>query len=139
MEPRNLSFDEIMLGDTASFEHTFTKEEVLEFAHLSGDTNPLHIDESYAATTQFGRPIVHGMLLGALCSRLVGMYLPGKRCLYLSQTLLFKQPLYCGEQIIVTGVVKSKSIATRIITVEITIQRNADIVTEGLATLHVLE
>jgi acyl dehydratase len=111
--PADLSFAEIKIGAQAFFTHKVTKEDVDRFAVLSGDFNPLHLDSQYAATTDFGRPIVHGMFLASLFSRLVGMYIPGKRCLYLSQSLDFVQPVYVGEEIRILGEVKRKEDATK--------------------------
>jgi len=94
MIPKDLSIDEISVGDQASFDQVWSKKDVQAFAELCGDMNPIHIDAEYARTTKFGRPIVHGMLLGAACSKLLGMQLPGKRCLYLKQSLTFKKPVF---------------------------------------------
>ena len=103
-----LSFQEIQVGDTASFKLKIEEEHVFAFASLTGDYNPLHTDSGYAATTRFGRCIAHGMFLGSLFSRLVGMYLPGRHCLYLSQTLNFLKPVYVGDEIEVVGEVYSR-------------------------------
>lgn len=91
------------------------------FANLSGDFNPLHMDEKYTKTTQFGRRLCHGMLLAAFFSRLVGMYLPGKNALYFSQTVNFKSPCFINDQVTVEGEILDKSMATRIITLKTTI------------------
>src|SRR6185295_7235732 len=81
----DLQFEDISVGQSAQFEMLVTEEMVGQFAQLSGDQNPLHVDHQYAAGTSFGAPIAHGMLLASFFSRLVGMHLPGKRALYLSQ------------------------------------------------------
>jgi 3-hydroxybutyryl-CoA dehydratase len=137
-EVKDLSMDDITVGDISSFSRTWTEEDVLSFSKLSGDINPLHLDESYAQTTQFGRRLVHGMLVASLCSRLVGVYLPGKRCLYLGQTLLFKKPVYIGDTITVTGTVMSKSIATKILSISISMTREGEEVLAGEARVQVL-
>lgn len=139
MEARNLTFADISVGDTASFERIVSSEDVHAFAQISGDKNPLHSDPVYAETTLFKRPIVHGMLLGSLCSTLVGMYLPGKRCLYLSQTLAFKKPVYAGDTVVVQGTVVAKSISTHVLTISISIQCGKEEVVGGSAMVRVLE
>ncbi len=138
MIPNDKTIETIAIGESASFERTFTAADVQQFAALSGDENPLHLDDAYAEQTQFKKRVVHGMLVGALCSTLVGMYLPGKRCLYLAQTLSFKKPVFIGDTLRIKGIVISKSLATRIIEVAIEIDRNTDRVVEGVATVQIL-
>ena len=138
MDAVDLSFDEIKVGDTASFSRMWTEEDVTQFAELSGDKNPLHRDEGYAKTTAFGQRLVHGMLLGSLCSTLVGMYLPGKKCLYLSQTLVFKKPVFIGDTVGVTGVVTSKSESTKILSVSIVMKKDEVTVVEGEAQVQMI-
>jgi len=138
MNAKELSFDEIKVGDYASFSRVFTEEEVMKFAELSGDMNPLHTDISYAEGTQFKQRLVHGMLLGSLCSRFVGMYIPGKSCLYLSQNLSFKNPVFIGDEIEVTGTVISKSEATKILTINIVMKKENDVVVLGEAKVQVI-
>jgi acyl dehydratase len=135
---RDFSIEEIHVGGRASFERSFTERDVIDFAHLSGDGNPLHIDREYARTTVFKERIVHGMLVASLCSRLVGVHLPGKRCLYLSQTLAFKKPVYIGDELLVTGVVESVSISTNIIHIRISITKKDNEVLGGVAVVQVL-
>src|SRR6185436_3002132 len=96
---RQLSFTEIQVGDSVSFLHTLSAEAVAAFAELSGDYNPLHTDEAFAAESPFGRTIVHGMLTASLFSTLIGMYCPGERSLYVGQTLAFKVPVFKGERV----------------------------------------
>jgi 3-hydroxybutyryl-CoA dehydratase len=129
---------DIKVGDTASFERTIVQSDVDAFIALSGDTNPLHHNPDFAAQTQFKKPIVHGMLLGALCSRLIGVHLPGKNALFLSHSLTFKKPVYVGETIKISGVVTSKSEATRIIEVSITISSEEEVAVEGQAVVQLL-
>jgi len=114
-DPADLRFEDIQVGDRASFRHQITQDDIERFAALSGDRNPLHLDATYAQTTEFTRPIVHGMLLASLLSRLVGMYLPGRRALYLSQSLDFASPVYSGEQVEVIGWVQQKNEAMRVL------------------------
>ena len=122
------SIDQMSIGDKSSFKRTVTNEDIIEFARISGDINPLHLDAKYAASTKFKKRIAHGMFLGALCSRLVGVYLPGRRCLYLSQDLVFKNPVYIGDTVTVTGRVKHKSNAARIIEIAIEIKNKKKLV-----------
>src|SRR5262245_60653032 len=102
------TFSEVNVGERAEFEILIDETLVDAFAALSGDTNPLHTDDAYATGTPFGRRLPHGMLAGALFSRFVGVHLPGRYSLYLSQTLLFKKPLSFGTTIIVSGEIVQK-------------------------------
>ena len=109
------SFESLQVGGSAFFEHTIAEEELNIFAQLSGDKNPLHVDDAYAAASSYGRKVVHGMFLGALVSRLVGMQLPGKRALLVSESLEFKKPAHCGQKVRVEGVVVRKSVSTQMV------------------------
>ncbi len=138
MEPRDLKFEDIKIDDEASFTHIVSKKDTQDFIKLSGDKNPLHVDLNYARKNRFGKRIVHGMFLGALCSRLLGMYLPGKRCLYLSQYLQFRGPAFIGDKLLISGKVIAKSTATKILDIMIYIKCRDKILTEGLAKVQVL-
>ncbi len=138
MEARDLSLEDIAIGDTVSFSRTWEEGDVTLFAQLSGDQNPLHLDEQYAATTQFKKRLVHGMLTGSLCSRLVGMYLPGKRCLYLKQDLSFLAPVFIGDTVTVEGVVVAKSLSTSLVFIEIKMHTTSQLVLEGKACVQLL-
>jgi len=89
----------LKIGDKASLVKVFTEEEVMTFSKLSQDTNPLHLDEGYAASTVFGQRVVHGMLAASLFSGLIGVELPGEGSIYLGQTLSFKAPVFIGEPV----------------------------------------
>ena len=139
MKSPELTIDQISIGDTTSFEHTFTEADVQTFATLSGDYNPLHMDPSYAEKTIFGRRIVHGLLVASLASRFVGMYIPGRRCLYLSQTLNFKKPVYIGDTVSVAGIVTYTSLSTNIVEIDIVITKPDRVtVLDGKAIVKVI-
>jgi 3-hydroxybutyryl-CoA dehydratase len=87
------------LGDRAERTRTFTEADVAEFAELSGDLNPIHLDEEYAAKSRFGRRIVHGFLTAGMISALLGTELPGIGSIYVSQTFKFLAPVYIGDSV----------------------------------------
>jgi acyl dehydratase len=93
------------LGQSASLVRTVSAEDVEAFAALSGDTNPVHLDESYAAASRFGRRIVHGMLVGSFVSTLLGTRFPGTGTIYMGQSLSFLRPVFLGDTLTVTGTV----------------------------------
>jgi 3-hydroxybutyryl-CoA dehydratase len=103
-------------GDRASRTTTITDEMIRSFADLTGDTNPVHLDDAYAAGTRFGRRIAHGMIAAGLISATLANDLPGPGTVYLSQTLQFKAPVYPGDTITTNIEVKTvrpdKPIAT---------------------------
>ena len=113
-----LTFDQIDIGLTKEFDVIITQSLVDDFAKISGDYSPIHMNEEFAKSTKFGRKIVHGMLLASLLSRMVGMYLPGKYALYSSQTLEFHNPCFVGDKITVSSIVNDKSESTKIIKIE---------------------
>jgi 3-hydroxybutyryl-CoA dehydratase len=106
----------LTIGDKATRTQTITDEVIRTFATLTGDTNPVHLDDAYAATTRFGRRIAHGMIAAGLISAALANDLPGPGTVYLSQTLNFKAPVYPEDTITATIEVKalhaSKPIAT---------------------------
>jgi acyl dehydratase len=104
----NLIFDEIAVGDQATYTRLITNREVEAFAAISGDHNPLHLDPDYAATTPFGECIAHGMLTGALISAAIAMELPGPGSVYLNQSIQFKAPVLLGDTLTVTLTVTEK-------------------------------
>jgi acyl dehydratase len=81
-------------GDSYSHDFIFSQQDVIRFAEVTGDDNPIHLDENYAAQTQFKKPIVHGMMAGGLFSKIMGTVFPGNGSIYLSQTMIFKRPMY---------------------------------------------
>ena len=115
------SFNEIEIGFKKNFEVTITELMLSDFAKLSGDHNPLHMNEEYASSTSFKKRVCSGMFLATFFSRLVGMYLPGKHALYFSQSLNFVNPCFVGDKITIEGEVIDKSMATKIITLKTTI------------------
>lgn len=121
---RKKDIDEINVGLKERFKLTITKSVVEDFAKISGDFNPLHMDETYAKSTEFGKRVCHGMLLASFFSRMVGMLIPGENALYLSQSLQFVSPCFIDDEIIVEAEVISKSFETRIINLRTTITKN---------------
>ena len=108
IEPISQSYNEISVDDIFSFPHTFTLDQLSLFSDLTGDKNPIHLDEEFSQNSGFETNLVYGMLSASLFSKLIGMYCPGKNGLYLSQTLDFKKPIYIDEEVIVRGTVTKK-------------------------------
>ena len=114
----NVPFNEINVGDTRSYSKTLTREDVVLFARTSGDINPVHLDEAYAKTTEFGECIGHGMWSGAIVSAALATTLPGPGAIYRSQTLKFLKPVKIGDTLTVQLTVTEKKDRVRLITID---------------------
>lgn len=91
------SFEDLELGMEGEFKKTVTADDILNYAIVSGDENPVHLDPAYAAKTVFKEPIAHGMLTASFISAVFGMEMPGPGAIYVSQTLNFKAPVKIGD------------------------------------------
>lgn len=107
------SFDEIEIGADESFEIEITEEQMQMFARLTGDLNPIHVDGEYAKTHGYIDKVVYGMLASSFYSTLIGMYLPGEKCLLNKSAIDYKKPVYIGDTLTVYGEVIDKRNATR--------------------------
>jgi acyl dehydratase len=127
-----MSNSTLELGAKASRTQTITDEVIQAFADLTGDHNPLHLDDSYAASTRFGRRIALGMLAASLISATLANDLPGPGTVYLSQTLQFKAPVYPGDTITATVEVKSLRSGKPVVTLATTCtKQDGAVVLEG--------
>lgn len=111
-----LTFEDLKLGQSASYSKLVEEKDIRMFAAVSGDVNPVHLDEAFAADTLFGRRIAHGMLTGGVISAALAMELPGPGCIYLGQNLRFTRPVFIGDRVTarleVTGKRDDKKIVT---------------------------
>lgn len=131
--------DDFHLGQHASFTKTFTEEDVERFIAITGDVNPLHVDDAYAAQTQFGRRVLHGMLTASIFSTMVGMLLPGTGAVYRSQTLTFLRPVHVGDTVTAYFVVRAIDRAKHRMTIDAWIENGAgERVVEGVAEVGLL-
>lgn len=132
--------DQISVGDTAELEHRIRKEDVQGFCDLTGDDNPLHMDDSFAKASGFGKRVVHGMLTASFISTIIGTKLPGPGSLWYEQSIRFLRPVRLGETICVQAKVLQKSVAQRILVLEtIVLGEAGDRVLEGQAKVKILQ
>ena len=117
----NRTFEEIQLGDSCQRKHTVEEKDLILFAAVSGDHNPVHLDAEYAATTPFKGQIAHGMFTGALISAALAMDLPGPGTVYLGQNLSFRKPVMIGDELTVELKVTAKHESKPIVTLECTV------------------
>lgn len=115
-ELHGLFYEDLRLGQTAAYARTVTEADIVLFAGISGDTNPVHINEEFASGTMFSGRIAHGMLTASLISTVIGTRLPGPGAIYVSQTLRFKAPVRIGDTVTaratITDLVAEKRRAT---------------------------
>tara|TARA_A100001015_G_scaffold254385_1_gene295133 strand:+ start:341 stop:772 length:432 start_codon:yes stop_codon:yes gene_type:complete len=107
-EPHDKKYEDVLVDDVFTFNHTFSREDIDVFSKITGDRNLLHLDKDFALRKGFKSEVVFGMLSASLFSRLIGMYCPGKNALYLSQSIDFKKPLFVNSEITVKGTVLKK-------------------------------
>lgn len=125
-------------GDTASRSKPITDETVRGFAEVTGDTNPVHLDDEYAAGTRFGRRIAHGMIAAGMISATLANDLPGPGTVYLGQSLQFKAPVFLDDTVTATVTVLKVREDKPIITLEtVCTNQNDETVLEGEATVMV--
>ena len=114
----NFTHDEIVIGQTATYSKTVTDLDIQNFAAASGDVNPVHLDEEFAAGTPFKGRIAHGMLTGAFISAALAMKLPGPGTIYVSQSLRFLMPVKIGDTVTVSLEVVAKKDRLKLVTLE---------------------
>jgi acyl dehydratase len=126
------------VGEQASRTKTITDADIRTFATLSGDTNPVHLDEATAAETVFGKRVAHGMLTASLISAVLGCDLPGSGAIYLGQELRFVAPVFIDDTVTATAEVIQVREDKGIVTLRtIVTNQNAQVVVEGKATVMV--
>jgi len=105
---KNVTFDAITVGQSASITRTLGRDDIALFAAVSGDINPAHLDDAYATATPFKQVIGHGLWSGSLISAVLGTRLPGPGTIYLSQDLQFRRPVLPGDTVTATVTVLEK-------------------------------
>ncbi len=131
---------DLKIGDTFSVSKKITDQLIRQFADVSGDYNPIHLEEDFAKDTRFGKRIAHGMLTASFISTLLGHGLSVRKIVYLGQTLKFKHPAFIGDTVTAIGTIKSIREDKPVVTIETTCE-NQDNVTliEGEAVIMLLD
>jgi 3-hydroxybutyryl-CoA dehydratase len=136
-ELRGKYLDEINEGMTAVFSKTVTEADIVLFAGITGDTNPVHLDEEFAKPTMFKGRIAHGMLTAGFISAVFGTKLPGPGCIYMSQNLKFKGPVKIGDTVMARVTVSTIDREKARVTFATTCHVGDKIVLDGEAQLMV--
>jgi 3-hydroxybutyryl-CoA dehydratase len=130
---------DLKIGDTFSTERKVTDELVRKFAEVSGDYNPIHLDEEFAKNTRFGRRIAHGMLSGAFISAVLGYEFKERKIVYLSQTMKFTAPVYLEDTVTATATISNIREDKGIVMLETTCtNQNGETLVKGEAVVMVL-
>lgn len=132
--------DKFKIGQYATSRSVFSKEDVMTFAALSRDTNPVHLDEAFAANTIFKKPIVHGFLYGSMLSALIANHLPGPGSVYMYQDMKFTAPVYYDEALVARVEITALDEKRKIITLDTTVRKEIDssVVISGVAKIKYL-
>jgi 3-hydroxybutyryl-CoA dehydratase len=130
-------FEDLSPGMSAVFSKTITEADLLMFAGVSGDTNPLHLDEEFASRTMFESRIAHGMLTASLVSTVLGTKLPGPGAVYVSQAVRFLAPVRIGDTVVARAVVREIVPEKRRVKLATSCQVGDKLVLEGEAVLMV--
>lgn len=134
---QGLFFEDLSLGQSAETTKVVTGGDVEAFAAVSGDTNPVHLDEDYAKTTTFQTRIAHGMLSGAYISAVIGTKLPGPGSIYLSQSMRFRRPVKLGDAVVTRVTIQALDEARGHATLATVCQVNGKTVVDGEAVIMV--
>ncbi|MEK3934838.1 MaoC family dehydratase [Sporosarcina sp. FSL W7-1349] len=130
------TYDEIRIGDRASFTKTVSEYDVYQFAGVTGDFNPIHVDAEYAKNSVFKERIAHGILTAGFISNVLAMQLPGRDTIYLSQNLAFLAPVKIGDTVTAEVEVLEKKDSKRIIRLRTIVKNQRDeLVLEGEAVV----
>ncbi len=129
--------EDLSVGMTASYAKTVTEADIVLYAGVSGDTNPVHLNEEYASGTMFKTRIAHGMLTASFFSTVLGTKLPGPGCIYMSQTLKFKAPVRAGDTVTATGTITELIAEKKRVVMSMVATVGGNVVLEGEAMLMV--
>lgn len=133
---QELTYDQIQIGDEASFSKTIAESDIYQFAGITGDFNPLHVDKEFASHFLFKERIAHGILTAGLISSVIGMKLPGINSIYLTQNLKFKAPVMIGDTVTAKVTVLDKIDKKKIILLQtIVVNQRGETVIEGDASV----
>jgi phosphate acetyltransferase len=132
----NRTFDEIRVGESASFERTITRQDIELYAAVSGDANPTHLDDGFARQAKFQGVVAHGMLTAGLISNLLGNRLPGAGTVYVGQELRFEAPVHAGDSVTVTVTAREKRPERRLVLFDCAcVDQDGRTVVSGVATV----
>lgn len=132
---RRLYLEDLNLGQSANLSRVVSAADIDAFAAVTGDDNPVHLDETYAAATRFGGRIAHGMLSAGYISAILGAHMPGPGAIYLSQTLRFRRPVRIGDTVVASATITEIDTARARVTLKTVCTVEGDVVVDGEAVV----
>lgn len=132
-----LYLEDLKVGQSAMFGRTVSDADIVAFAGVSGDTNPIHLHDGFARTTRFGQRIAHGMLSGSYISTVIGTKLPGPGAVYVSQTMNFKAPVIIGDTVTAVATITAIDEQRRRVTLRTQCLNGEKVVIDGEAVVLV--
>ena len=129
--------EDLSIGMESSYEKTVSAQDIEAFAAVTGDTNPVHLDEAYAASTPFKARIAHGMLSAGLISTVLGTQLPGPGCIYLDQQIRFRAPVYINDTVVAKVTVEEINERRGRVSLKTQCYVNDKLVADGTASMMV--
>ncbi|BDP31583.1 MaoC family dehydratase [Vibrio vulnificus] len=133
----SIPFEQIKIGMSVSYSQTITDADVKQFAGISGDHNPVHVDDVFAENSRYKKRIAHGLISGSFFSALFGTKLPGPGCVYVSQSFNFKRPVYLGDTVTAIATVTSIDTVKRRVFFDTVCKVRKKTVIDGVAELYV--
>ena len=132
-----IPLEKIEIGMEVSYSQTITDADIKAFSGISGDKNPVHMDDEYAKNSRYKKRIAHGMLSASFFSALFGTKIPGEGCVYVSQSLRFKRPVYLDDTVVASVIVTSVDLKKKRVFFQTLCKVNNKIVIDGEAELYV--
>ncbi|MDZ4370536.1 MAG: MaoC family dehydratase [Phenylobacterium sp.] len=132
---QGICFEDLTVGQSAEMHRVVGAADIEAFAEVSGDNNPVHLDEDYARATPFGERIAHGMLSAAYISAILGTKLPGPGAIYLSQSLRFRRPVKIGDVVVARATITALDDGKARVTLETVCQVEGKTVADGEAVV----
>ncbi len=132
-----IPLEKIEIGMEVSYSQTITDADIKAFSGISGDKNPVHMDDEYAKNSRYKKRIAHGMLSASFFSALFGTKIPGEGCVYVAQSLRFKRPVYLDDTVVASVIVTSVDLKKKRVFFQTLCKVNNKIVIDGEAELYV--
>jgi len=133
----DLFLDDFCLGQVAERRHVIEDADILTFAGITGDYSPLHVDDEFARRSRFGRRLAHGLLTSSFITGIIGMELPGRNGIYMSQTLRFRRPVFIGDEVLVRATMATIDEEKSRITLATSCLVDGEVVVDGEALIFV--
>tara|TARA_R110002124_G_scaffold38253_5_gene121519 strand:+ start:15622 stop:16077 length:456 start_codon:yes stop_codon:yes gene_type:complete len=130
-------FEDLEVGQSDEYSRTISESDILIFAGVSGDTNPVHLNHEFASETMFEGCIAHGLLTASYISTVIGTKMPGPGCIYVGQTLKFKGPVKAGDTVIARATIMEKIDAKKFVKIQTQCLVGDKVVLDGEATIMV--